>query len=58
MDIKSTEAYRADARRLRKLAEVVTTPALRKTLLDAAVDYERLANRAEKLADHGDVLPG
>jgi len=52
-DIKSSIAYRADATRLRKFAATVTTPALRKTLLDAAADYEKLARRADKLTDLG-----
>jgi hypothetical protein len=43
----SAAEHRAEARRLRTLAEVVTTQALRQTLLDAAATYDKLAISAE-----------
>ena len=47
--IESSEARRAHAERLRKLAKTVTTPGLRKTLMEAAADYDRLARQSESL---------
>ncbi|HUL10502.1 MAG TPA: hypothetical protein VLV76_29515 [Candidatus Acidoferrum sp.] len=42
---KSAAEYREEARRLRALIELITTPALRQILLDAAATYDNLANR-------------
>ena len=42
----SAAEYREEARRLRALAEIVTTQALRQTLLDAAATYDKLAKSA------------
>lgn len=53
-DIGSSVACRAQAERLRKLAKAVTTPNLRKTLMDAAADYDRLARQTERLINAGD----
>jgi len=43
---QSAAEYREEARRLRALAEIVTTQALRQTLLDAAATYDKLAKSA------------
>jgi len=42
----SAAEHRAEARRLRALAEIVTTQVLRQTLLDAAATYDKLAARS------------
>ena len=42
----SATEHRAEARRLRGLAEIVTTQALRQTLLDTAATYDKLAKSA------------
>jgi hypothetical protein len=42
----SAAEHREEARRLRALAEIVTTQALRQTLLDAAATYDKLARSA------------
>jgi hypothetical protein len=42
----SAAECREEARRLRTLAAIVTTPALRQTLLDAAATYDKLAARS------------
>jgi len=42
----SAAGYREEARRLRTLAEIVTTQALRQALLDAAASYDKLATRS------------
>jgi hypothetical protein len=42
---QSAADYREEARRLRAVAESITTPALRQTLLDAAATYDKLADR-------------
>jgi hypothetical protein len=47
---KSAEEYREDARRARAMAETVTTPGLRETLLNMAAIYDKLARRADDLA--------
>jgi hypothetical protein len=46
-EIESSARCRAHAERLRKFAETVTTPGLRKTLLDAAADFDKLARQSE-----------
>lgn len=51
----SPAEYREEARRLRAIATTLTTPALRQTLLDAAVTYDKLANR--RSARSGRTLP-
>jgi hypothetical protein len=43
---QSAAEYREEARRLRALTEIVTTPALRQVLLDAAAAYDKLARSA------------
>ena len=43
--LQSATDYRKEARRLRTLAENITTPALRQTVLDAAATYDKLADR-------------
>jgi hypothetical protein len=48
-DVESSARCRAHAARLRKFAEAVTTPGLRKTLLDAAADFDRLARQSKRL---------
>ena len=45
-DTHSAAEYRKEARRLRTLAETLTTTALRQTLLDAAATYDKLATRS------------
>ena len=47
----SARERHAEVRRLRTLAELVTTPALRQTLLDAAAVYDKLA-RPPRSAPH------
>ena len=42
----SAAEYREEARRLRTLAEIVTTSALRQSLLDVAANYDKLARSA------------
>ena len=42
----SAAEHREEARRLRALAAIVTTQALRQTLLDAAATYDKLAKSA------------
>jgi len=42
----SAAEHREEARRLRALAAIVTTQALRQTLLDAAATYDKLARSA------------
>lgn len=49
--IESSVACRAHAERLRKLAQAVTTAGLRKALVEAAADYDRLARQTEDLTD-------
>jgi hypothetical protein len=39
----SAAEHREEARRLRTLAEIVTTPVVRQTLLDTAATYDKLA---------------
>lgn len=46
--IESSVGCRAHAERLRKLAKAVTTAGLRKTLMDAAADYDKLARQIER----------
>jgi hypothetical protein len=48
-NIDSSGACRAHAEHLRRLAECVTTPGLRKALMDAAADYDKLARSSEGL---------
>jgi hypothetical protein len=43
---KSAAEYSEEARRLRALIEIITTPALRQILLDAAATYDKLAKSA------------
>ena len=43
---RSAAEHREEARRLRALAEIVTTSALRQTLLEAAATYDKLARSA------------
>jgi hypothetical protein len=50
MTAKSAEEYRAQARNVRQLAEKITSPEERQTLLDIAGSYERLAQQADILA--------
>jgi hypothetical protein len=52
-DTRSPAEYRKEARRLRTLAETVTTTALRRTLLDAAATYDKLATRSPWRSDNG-----
>jgi len=42
----SAAEHREEARRLRALAQIVTTQVLRQTLLDAAATYDKLAARS------------
>jgi len=42
----SAAEHREEARRLRALAAIVTTQALRQTLLDAAATYDKFAGSA------------
>src|SRR6185295_1856312 len=51
-EIESSARCRAHAERLRKFAETVTTPDLRKTLLDAAADFDKLARQATSGTSH------
>ena len=46
--VKSADEYRAQARSVRKLAERMIAPEERRTLLDIAERYERLAQQADK----------
>jgi hypothetical protein len=48
--VKSAEAYRAQARSVRRLAEKITSPEERETLMEIAESYERLAQRADMVA--------
>jgi hypothetical protein len=50
MTVKSAEEYRTQARGVRQLAEKVTSPEERQSLLDIAGGYERLAQRADRLS--------
>jgi hypothetical protein len=45
--------YRKHAKRVRRLAADATTPAVKKHLLQAALQYERLAERADAAARIG-----
>jgi hypothetical protein len=47
MSAKSADEHRARARHVRQLAETITSPEERETLLDIAESYERLAQRAD-----------
>jgi hypothetical protein len=47
MTVESAEEYRARARSVRQLAEKVTSPEDRQTLLDISERYERLAQQAD-----------
>jgi hypothetical protein len=42
------EYYRGQAQRCRALAKSATDWSIRQTLLDAAVEYDKLAERADK----------
>jgi hypothetical protein len=48
MTVKSAGEYRAQARSVRRLAEKVTLPEERQTLLDIAERYERLAQQSDR----------
>lgn len=50
MSVKSAEEYRTRAHSVRKLAETVSSPEERQTLLDIAEKYERLAQHIESTA--------
>jgi hypothetical protein len=50
MTVKSAEEYRAQARSVRHLAERLTSPEERQTLLDIAGSYMRLAQQADMFA--------
>jgi hypothetical protein len=43
---QSAAEYRKEARRLRALTEIITTPALRQILLDGAAAFDKLAGSA------------
>ena len=45
--------YRKHAERVRRLAADATTPAVKKHLVEAALQYERLAERADAAARIG-----
>jgi len=51
MTVKSAEEYRAQACSVRQLAEKITAPEERQTLLDIAESYERLAQQADMHAE-------
>jgi hypothetical protein len=53
--IESSVACRAHAEHLRKLAKTVTTLGLRKTLMDAAADYDKLARQSGRLINIGNA---
>ena len=58
-DTHSAAEYRKEARRLRTLAETLTTTALRQTLLDAAATYDKLATRSPWRSDNRTTIrPG
>jgi hypothetical protein len=48
--VKPAEAYRAQPRSVRQLAERLISPEERQALLDIAESYERLAQRADMAA--------
>ena len=50
MPLKSPEAYREEARRVRALAMGATAPTVQAALLDVATHYDELAHSAEMLA--------
>jgi hypothetical protein len=45
--------YRKHAKRVRRMAADATTPAIKKHLLQAALEYERLAEKADAAARIG-----